>query len=450
MLEAEQSELERQVDTVIQTSFRFKESAMRKNTRATLKAFAVIVGAVAGVPWINAAKDAVHIEGIDEFVVACLIVSYGTTTAWAGMQIVDQLIEPLPENSQSDASKTQCNATSLKHILINALGVTVLIPTIYTSIHYNNDKLYYAPIAASVNYFFATFGFYNLASRYIGPFITQCLHAKQKSPSGSEQKEQCAGYIRALAATLNTADMANLATLSQAEFWQLCRDKAKEQSDINKKYPNQRIALKALLMPTIPSLNLIVRAVMTYNGLSEIFDSMILKLIFSGLVGTAYLGLDLFSMNRTADTVISKFAEHKHCHNVKDTIGSGAVLILCLAICLSSTISDAYITHEEIKHSSLSQLAMLFTIAMWISKTALQTIALSDTAGALYGELSACFNPQKKQVKEKRRSLTFFAGNIDRMNSRDFSDDAGTQLVSQHDTTEHSALLHHGAGREQP
>ncbi len=369
-----------------------KEGRARKAFRWLLRFLAVVVGVVAGFPWIHTGTLAGSSSFILQLlIIAGVVIAYGLTTTWAFLQIVDKL-KPEPVELNLMKAEKKSNSNIARHIFSHGFGLISTIPTLYIASIFNTG-IYYVPVAGFVAYAFSTLGFYTLIE-IVGEQANKVRYRHRRHSSTSQIREHLANNLsnklvlqlrsgQFKAGIFNQGDI-HSASDDTRQLLHLLKPEPLSEENVET-IPSNKLTLALLIVAAtlIALLNGVVNGLITFQAIGSLVDSSVLGIISSIVVAVPLLALDylaiksvLSSIKDTLNNAIAGKKSSSYTHNHRPGLyyvipSAGFVLSVF------SAMTDSYVTKNATEKSVLHAASLLFVINMQWSKTFLETIGVT-------------------------------------------------------------------------
>src|SRR3990167_419539 len=383
------------------------ENTIRKWTRHLLKGSGIVIGIMAGVPWIKPAMQAAgDIRWWGYVNSVCVVLSYGMTSTWIFLELTKKL-NPVPPETGHILKKGKVIINITEHFLCHFFGLTMAIPVSYIASVYNQSNPLNFFLATFVAYAFNTFGLYKLNEFTIKLVIDKYM--SKQSTLFATKKE----LFNLLAIEIpsyyskhtnektfhqnlidNSKNSGNIVYTDNHFFYKEIQNLLQKMSALQINFispQNYRHGLpRKLFSGSMMSLNSISGAIVTiaitYNAMNLLLGFVSMSPIAYGLLMAASMflivlpsfGLSLFSINQLSNFLFDSFY-YLFTNKDKSSSVSYSDVSVVLLSCILSTISgysNFYVIKKAIEASPLEATALFLGLNMWLYESTIEGIGV--------------------------------------------------------------------------
>lgn len=424
MNEKRENELAEYISRYIYKLDEVPESIKHKYFRYFVTGSTVLIGALAGIPWIETGlKLGEEVQVWLGYTAAgSVVIAYGTTSIWAFLELTD-FLKPQPEEILKLINHKSYCLKIYDHFSSHILGILATLPTIYISYKFNSN-LFNVALATLISYCFNTVGLYQLK---------KIISASWKSHFLSSSELEVLQIRNLFNLRITHLQHSNLKTFkdygedsynsalnnpfSLTSVEEDNRHFVNTLHEIETTEPiNQNFLLKAfskIIAIVIPLINALVTGIICYEAILALnldFSSIgffffaALTLLF---VVTPLFGIDLYAMGEFSE----HFAEGlSNCMNGKIIAhcSKEKAIILFISLVLSSfsALTDAYVAKTSADSSIFKPISVFFACIMWLTKTSLETVAVSTVFDRCLKFAQQKFNPGLSHYSNLSNRLT--------------------------------------------
>lgn len=384
---------------------------------SVLKGSVIGLGAASGLPWINSAyaSGRGH-KSLGALIVISMLVAYGTTTAWAGKNIIKSATFKIPSTYEEFIEKNRKNRHIAEHLLLHILGALTVIPSAYIAFVFNDNRYIYLPLVIIVQYLFNTFSLYQLSNNVIKPFFKSINCYRENSiylneiVLKREMLHKIFDYLNAECHS-NVIDLDNLDRyLTENEVIANCLIIIKHIQENEHSYWQSNPALIKIILRYMalaavdiifPTVNILTYSVMSYNSLQAIYPNDIFCFsLLPFIIGPLY-SLDLYAIHYGSNSILQTFLGHASNPSItKETYKILYYAVLLIGLCLSglSSLNNQYVSEEQLATSIFSEYALTLSLSIFITTLALESLGLGHSLIEIF-DLFLSWKEPVSQVK---------------------------------------------------